>query len=134
MTEDLLASFRRLGAAPRAAPPPQPPTGYSAFSATSASAKPHRLELRPRDGLAVARLYSGLQEIAYDRSDYTGILLIFAGGMMVRIQGRNLRPVTEALLAGTCEYLSELDGEIPPGEAPVIERMELLSSSQKTPG
>jgi hypothetical protein len=128
MPEDLLAPYRRGGTPAPAPTSPRAGKGYSAFSAVRAGgAKPQRLELRPKDGLAVARLYSALSEIAYDRADYTGILLIFPAGRAIRIHGKQLRPVADALLAGTCEYLAELkDGEVAPEGAPVIERMELL--------
>jgi hypothetical protein len=131
LTQDVLAPYRRPGSRPAGfSQPPreaQPEPGYRAFGVASGSVRPLRLEIRPKDGLAVARLYSGLSEIAYDRTDYTGILLVFAT-RLVKLRGRNLRPVIEALLAGTCEYLAELRaGDQPQDGAPVIERIEGVS-------
>jgi hypothetical protein len=78
--------------------------------------------------MAVARLYSGITEIAYERAgDCTGILLVMPG-KMVKVRGKRLRPVVDALLAGTCEYLAELrDGEQPDDSAPLITSIELLT-------
>jgi hypothetical protein len=134
----MLAQFRRPGARPAVSPaaerePKQELGGYRAFSVASGAARPLRLDIRPKDGLAVARLYSGLTEIAYDRAGYGGILLVF-GAKLVKLRGRNLRPVVDALLAGTCEYVAELgDGEEARDGEPVIDRIEGVTSQAKPP-
>jgi hypothetical protein len=106
---------------------------YRAFGVASGQAKPLRLDIRAAHGLAVARTYSALAEIAYDRTAYTGILLLFAG-KLVSLKGRNLRPVVEALLTGTCEYLQQI-GEGEEGEpgAPVIEDIITAGPKPATP-
>lgn len=123
---DLLAPFRRDGALPKAQPQerPQPQAGgYRAFGVASGQAKPVRLDIRAAKGLAVARGYSSLAEIAYDRASYTGIMLLFPQ-KLVTIKGRNLKPVVESLLAGTCEFLQQAgEGEQAEGGAPVIEEI-----------
>jgi len=58
-----------------------------------------RLDIRPARGLAIARPYTALTEIAYDRQGYTGILLFFVGGKLVTVTGHNLKPVVDSLLA-----------------------------------
>ncbi len=136
MTHDVLAPFRRPGsmaAGAAAAQRDHEPAGYRAYGAASGPARPLRLDIRPRDGLAMARLYSALTEIAYDRTGYAGILLVFTG-KLVKLRGRNLRPVVEALLAGTCEYVAELgDGEQVRDGEPVIDRIEGLTPQVKRP-
>jgi hypothetical protein len=131
MTADPLAPFRRPGALPAAPPEPDDPTepsqaapvGYRAYG-VAATGKPLRLDIRPARGLAVARPYAALTEIAYDRHGYTGILLFFIGGKLVTVTGHHLKPVVEALLTGTCEFLAELDdgGKWQP-QTPVITKI-----------
>jgi hypothetical protein len=131
-----VARFRPPGSAPAITPelPEAAPGRYSAFAVAQGAAKPQRLDIRPRDGLAVARLYSGLAEIAYDRAEYTGILLVFAS-KLVKVRGRNLRPVVEALLTGTCEYIAERGegDELPDDGRPVIEHIELVGPGNARP-
>ena len=81
--------------------------------------------------MAVARLYSSITEIAYDRGEYTGILLVLTG-KLIKVRGRGLKPVVDALLAGSCEYIAELrDDERPEDDSPVIERIEMLTPQAK---
>jgi hypothetical protein len=81
----------------------------------------------------VARAYALLTEIAYDRDHYSIIVLLF-GGRKVTLQGRNLRPAVEALLAGTCEFLAEIrGGEEAPEGAPAITRI-VTASNAAIPG
>ena len=61
---DLLAPYRARGAKP-AAPPPLAVVRYRACGTASGNARPTRLEIRQKTGMAVARLYSGISEIAY---------------------------------------------------------------------
>jgi hypothetical protein len=132
-SDDVLAPFRKPGAlrAPRLAQHPaesQGLPGYRAFGLARGPARPLRLEFRTATGLAVARAYALLTEIAYDRDHYSIIVLLF-GGRKVTLQGRNLRPAVEALLAGTVEFLAELrDGEDAPDGAPAITRITTASS------
>ncbi len=137
-TDDPLAPFRKAGA-PRAARPareqekPQGSPSYRAFGLARGPARPLRLEFRTATGLAVARAYALLTEIAYDRDHYSIIVLLF-GGRKVTLQGRNLRPIVDALLAGTVEFLAELrDGEEAQDGAPAITRI-VTASSGPIPG
>jgi hypothetical protein len=97
--------------------------GYRAFAVAPGNVKPLRLDIRPARGLSIARPYNAISEIAYDREGFTGILL-FWPNKLVTINGHNLRPVVEALLAGTCEWLAEFDdsGKWTPG-APIINKI-----------
>jgi hypothetical protein len=132
-SDDVLAPFRKPGAprAPRQShdqEKPHSPPGYRAFGLARGPAKPLRLEFRTATGLAVARAYALLTEIAYDRDHYSIIVLLF-GGRKVTLQGRNLRPIVDALLAGTVEFLAELrDGEEAQDGAPAITRIVTASS------
>ncbi len=123
---DPLAAFRTRGA--RAAPAASiTAPAYRAHGTAAGGAKPLRLDIRVKGGMSVARLYSSITEIAYDRDTYTGILLIVPG-KVIKIRGRGLQPVVEALLAGTCEFLAERqEGEPFDEHAPVIERIETLA-------
>jgi hypothetical protein len=132
--DDPLAPFRRPGA-PRAARPaggqerPHGPPGYRAFGLARGPARPLRLEFRAATGLAVARAYTLLTEIAYDRDHYGLIILLF-GQRKVTLHGRHLRPVVDALLAGTCEFITEIrDGEEAQEGAPAITRIVTAGSS-----
>jgi hypothetical protein len=75
-SDDVLAPFRKPGAprAPRQShdqEKPHSPPGYRAFGLARGPAKPLRLEFRTATGLAVARAYALLTEIAYDRDHYS---------------------------------------------------------------
>jgi hypothetical protein len=126
---DPLAPFRAPGARPLA-PLPAPErsrSAYRAFSATTGAARPQRLEIRPKTGMSIARPYSAITEIAYERGVYTGILLVLQG-KLIKIRGRSLKPVIEALVAGTCETLVEIkDGDRVEDGTPVIDRIEMLT-------
>ena len=128
---DPLAPFRTQGARP-ASTAPRPPSRYQAYAAASGAVKPARLDIRPKSGMAVARLYSGITEIAYEQgSDCTGILLVLPG-KMIKVRGCRLRPIIDSLLAGTCEFLAELrDDERPDDNAPVIEHIQLMTPQAK---
>jgi hypothetical protein len=113
---------------PQEASPEPEHTGYCACGIARGPDKPKRIELRCAKGLAVARPYSAISEIAYDRAKYSGFLLLFPG-KLVTIRGRNLKPVIEALLASTCEFLQQI-GEAEKAERgkPVITQLIITNS------
>jgi hypothetical protein len=135
---DLLADYRRGGTVPELDATPQKASerqtgGYRAFGVASGQARPLRLDIRATEGLSVARAYSSLLEIAYDRHDYSGILLLFPQ-KIVTIKGRNLRPVVDALLAQTCEYLQQIgQGERAATDAPVIDDIQTAGAPAGKP-
>jgi hypothetical protein len=84
--------------------------------------------------MAIARAYSSLSEIAYDRAAYSAIFLLFPQ-KFVTIKGRNLRPVVEALLAQTCEYLQQIcEGERAEPSAPVIIEIQTAGAAPHAGG
>jgi hypothetical protein len=88
-----------------------------------------RVDIRPRGDLAHAFLYSVIAEICYDRRKGTGILLMLPAGKIVKVKGRRLQPVAEALIAGTCSFIEALEPEqVDPDhpDAPVVESIEIL--------
>jgi len=126
---DPLAAYRRPGAAPLAPAPAREPARepYRAFATKE---RAPRVDIRPRGDIAHAFLYSVITEIAYDRKAGAGILLLLAGGKMVKIRGRNLLPVAEALLAGSCSFIEQRDpkrdgADSDPG-MPIVESIEIL--------
>ena len=126
---DPLETFRRKPASPAAKPTTSPvPAGREAYQAFATKDKLSRLDIRTRDGLAHAPGYNYILDISYDRRDYTAIVLILSF-MVVRIKGRNLRPVVEALKLHTAEFLAEFDSgehEQPTDQdAPLIESIAI---------
>jgi hypothetical protein len=137
MTQDAdpLAPFRAPGARSLSAPlPARPRSGYQAFFVAMGASRPTRLEIRPKTGMAVARPYNAISEIAYDRGVYTGILLVLPG-KLIKIRGRGLKPIVEAVIAGACECLVEIkDGDQVAEGVPVIESIEVLTPQPKPEG
>jgi hypothetical protein len=124
MSADVLLEFRRPGAVVRERHDDAP--GYEAFGVANGAAKPLRLDIRLKAGFAVARAYTSFTEIQYDRASYMAIILV--GGKQLKLNGRNLRSVVEALLTGTCEFVAELaEGQTVPEGAPVIESIQNMS-------
>jgi len=121
-SNDPLAQFRRVGAAPPAES--HGPAPYKAYSA--ARDRPVRLDIRTVE-LAYAPLYGSLTNITYDPADYTGIFLTFNFNLLVKIDGRNLRPVVECLKLNTCEFLEEFSKRYaaPDADAPIIEHITI---------
>jgi hypothetical protein len=121
---DPIAAFRPAGAA---APvlSPREPVRYRAYAV--ARERPARIDIRPGDGdLCYAPSYASLLNIAYDR-ECTGVILTFST-MLVKIDGCRLRPVVDALIAGTCQFIEEFDGErygARENDAPLIERITI---------
>jgi hypothetical protein len=99
---DTLAEFRPKGcAAPKLR---HKPLAYRAF-AVARDRPPIRLEMRTPD-LCYAVNYTGMV-ITFDRQ-YSGAILTFPS-LLAKLDGRHLRPIIEALIAGTCQYLEEFD-------------------------
>src|ERR1700733_8063598 len=119
MSDDPLAEFRRQGAASQKAasrPTSQGREEYRAFAGKDNQRK-GRLDIRCKDGLAHAVGYSFIIEICYDRRGYTGFVLVL-NTMLIKVKGKGLRPIVDALKLGTCEFIQEFDaGEFGPPES-----------------
>ena len=137
MTNDPLAEFRKNGATPQPAAPiatlPDEREMYRALAGKDNQRKA-RLDIRRKDGMAHAVGYNFIVEICYDRKGYTGILLVLTT-MLVKIKGRGLRPIVDALKLGTCEFIQEYDpGEFDPPDdagAPLVESIEVVSAADQ---
>jgi hypothetical protein len=137
MTTDPLAEFRKNGAGAQQAPPSSTAHDeremYRALAGKDNQRKA-RLDIRRKDGMAHAVGYNFIVEICYDRKGYTGILLVLTT-MLVKIKGRNLRPIVDALKLGTCEFIQEYDPASfdPPDDpsAPLVESIEVVSAAEQ---
>ncbi|MBS0448502.1 MAG: hypothetical protein JSR59_21480 [Proteobacteria bacterium] len=121
---DLLALFRPPG---RTAPLEAESPTYRAFTVAGFGSRATRVQMRPRSGLAFARLHSSLIDIVWDVEDDSEFLLEFPG-RLVRIRGKNLSPLIEAMVFGTCESIAEVrpTDRVAAG-ATVVERIELMT-------
>lgn len=135
MSDDPLAAFRRQGATPQAAAASSAARErepYRAFAGKDGQRKA-RLDIRCKDGMAHAVGYNFIIEICYDRRGYTGIVLVLST-MLVKVKGKGLRPIVDALKLGVCEFIQEFDTEEfgPPESetAPFVEMIEVVSSAQ----
>jgi hypothetical protein len=136
MSDDPLAQFRRNQSAPKAADTPAVSEGrgpYRAFAGKD-NQRRARLDIRRKDGMAHAVGYNFIIEITYDRRGYTAILLVLST-MLVKVKGKRLRPIVDALKLGTCEYIQEFDAEEfdPPEDAggPVVDSIEVISAAEQ---
>jgi hypothetical protein len=123
---DPLAQFRREARAPEPAGPEAGQPAYKAFSAAKGPPLP-RLDIRSRE-LGHCPAYSTLVDIVYDPSDDTGFYLTFSINFQVKVDGRKLRPVIDALKTNSCEFIEEYDAArfpAPETGATVIDRISL---------
>jgi hypothetical protein len=55
--------------------------------------------------------------------------------MLVKIRGRNLKPIVDALLLGTCEYIQEFRDDIfdkpDDAAAPFVEEIEIVTGRER---
>jgi hypothetical protein len=138
MDEDLLAQFRRKAPAGKPAESRPPVEGdqdrvYEAFNSKDSQLRTGRVDIRRKGGMAHGLLYSWIGEITYDRDHYTGILLILST-KLVKIRGRNLKPVVDALFLGACEYIQEFrddifDKPVDPS-APFVEEIKIVTGRE----
>jgi hypothetical protein len=95
-----------------------------------------RLNIRRKHGMSHAPGYNFIIDICYDEDHYSGILLILST-MLVKIRGRNLKPIADALLLGTCEYIQEFRDDIfdKPDDpaAPFDEAIEVVTGREEKP-
>jgi len=63
-----------------------------------------------KDGMAHAPGYTYLTNLTYTRPEYDKVLLTLSR-MLVTIEGRNLRPIVDAIKLHTCEFIQEFDAQ-----------------------
>jgi hypothetical protein len=129
MTDEPQDSFRNRVQASKGPKGPElvvnnaPPEKYAAFNTKD---KVVRLDIRcgGESTLAHAIAYSYMLNLAYDRRTYSEFF-ITVSGITIRVKGRGLKPVVEAIKMHKCEFIQAFDaGEFdePEGEgAPFIE-------------
>jgi hypothetical protein len=136
MSDDPLAEFRRKGAVakPSALRPSDGGDSrqYEAFNAKD-NQRRGRLNIRRKGGMSHAPGYNFIIDICYDQDHYSGILLILST-MIVKIRGRNLKPIVDSLLLGTCEYIQEFRDDVfdKPDDpaAPYVEAIEIVTGRE----
>ncbi len=115
-------------------PEPEPWAGYRAYAVASNGNRPQRLEIRGADGVCFARAYHTLNEVTYDRTTCGEVLLLFLA-KIVTFKGRNLQPVIEALIAGSCEFIAQIgEGEQAEEGAPVIDELTVITPGETPAG
>ena len=111
--DDPLAAFRRpgdkRGAKPRA--PEPPPSGLKPYLAFEPKDKLQSLDIRQVLGPTHAPTYAYLLNIVFDHEYFTGFMLFFSF-MVVKVRGKNLKDVINAIKMRKCEYIQDFH----PGE------------------
>jgi hypothetical protein len=129
MEEDLIKAFRRAGTQRRVERTENPTTLswreiYIAFTTKTRTA---RVDIRTRLGSAHALNYSYIIDVMYEQ-DGTDLVLVLSF-MILRIHGRGLAPLADALRQQLCDRLIEFDPDrytAPTDpEAPVIESIDI---------
>jgi hypothetical protein len=139
MGDDPLAGFRRKGEKATPSTPRPPERGgsreYQAFNPKD-NQRRGRLNIRRKGGMSHAPGYNFIIDICYDEDHYSGIMLVLST-MLVKIRGRNLKPVVDALLLGTCEYIQEFRDDIfdKPDDpaAPFLEAIDIVTGREEKP-
>lgn len=132
---DLLAQFRRKGTAGKTAEARPSADGvprdrtYEAFNAKD-NQRRGRLNIRRKGGMSHAPGYNYIIDICYDEDNYSGVLLVL-GTMLVKIRGRNLKPIVDALMLGTREFIQEFRSDLfdkpDDASAPFVEAIEVMT-------
>jgi hypothetical protein len=131
---DPLAQYRRPGstATEIAAPDtPQPTGGKEAYAAFSTKDRVKAIDIFCKDGSGHSPTYNYLLYVNWDRKRYTQLALVFSF-LMVKVTGRNLHDVVQALRLRKCEYLCEFDPTLhqePASEVPYIASIEVVKSA-----
>jgi hypothetical protein len=137
MSDDPLAEFRPTGSKPkstaRRAKPGDPESRvYEAFNSRD-NQRRHRLNIRRKGGMSHAPGYNFIVDICYDQDNYSGIMLVLSM-MIVKVKGRNLKPIVDSLLLGTCQYIQEFRDDLfdkpQDASAPFIEAIEVITGRE----
>lgn len=123
--DDPLAQYRRPGAKRAEKPVEVPPSksGRKSYLAYEAKDKLLCLEIRRVLGTTHAPTYAYLLNLSFDHEYYTGFVLYFSF-LQVKVRGRNLREVINAIKMRNCEFIQDFHAgeyEQPKPDEPIIE-------------
>ena len=127
---DSLAPYRRSGSAPQPAQPAAPAGAKVAYEAFATKDRVRAIDIMCKDGSGHSATYNYLLYAAWDRLDYTSFFIVFSF-MMVKVTGRNLHDVVQAVRMRKCEFICEFSAtehESPAPDAPCIESVEVKKS------
>ncbi len=132
MADDPLAPFRKEGstAAPARERPSAPASGREPYVAFQTKDRPRALDIFCKDGSGHSATYNYLLYASWDRQAHASFFLVY-GALMVKVTGRNLKEVVQALRLRKCELLREFspaEHDPPPADAPVIDSIEVVKS------
>jgi hypothetical protein len=130
---DPLAQFRRSGSPVTETGAPDAPKntgGKEAYAAFGSKDRVKAIDIFCKDGSGHSPTYNYLLYVSWDRKRYTQLLLVFSF-LMVKVTGRNLHDVVQALRLRKCECLCEFDPaehQAPADDAPYIASIEVVKS------
>ncbi|WP_052888113.1 hypothetical protein [Thermogemmatispora carboxidivorans] len=119
------AAFRQISQSATSDQMAGDPHHYAAYGPGDRSQE--RLQIRPKKGPWHSPSYRYLIDIVYDPQGKELVLVYSA--LLVKIAGRNLQSLYEALFEGTCAFVQEYHPTrfTPPGrDEPIIEFLELV--------
>jgi hypothetical protein len=118
-------------------PEPDPEAGVSEalgprqYQAFETAPRPARLIIQCSNGPSHSPAYPLLVNVIFDRR-FGGSFVLVYNFMAVIVTGRNLGPMVHAINKHRCTAITEYDPqafEHPPGDAPVIERIEVQAGA-----
>jgi hypothetical protein len=138
MPIDRLAQYRIQGIPPAAppepeeAPPPPPPPEIGAgmkdgkpvrvYAVDTSATRPQRVTFIRAEGIGHAFPYSAITEIAYAWKAYSIIQIEYGTTRLVKITGRELKPICDALINGTASFIAEQETD----EGPSVKTIEII--------
>jgi len=108
MNADPLKVFRRQGIERHTDATTPKQSGRAPYQAFTTKEKLGRVEIRMKDGFSHAPGYNFLLDIYFEHAEQTGILLVTSFAC-IKILGRNLLPIAQALQRHQCERLVEFN-------------------------
>jgi len=131
MADDLLAKFRPSAPAPTRSPEKEGSSGgggLPAYQAFDAKDKLKRMQIRQVMAAFNSPAYAHLLTIVSDGLHGTELGLIYTF-QIVKIKGRNLQPITDAIEMGDCAFIQDYDPRFfapPEPNEPIIESIEIV--------
>jgi hypothetical protein len=108
MNADPLKVFRRQGIERHTEPTAPAQSRRAPYQAFTTKEKLGRVEIRMKDGFSHAPGHSFILDVYYEHAEQTGILLVTSFAT-IKILGRNLLPVAQALQRHQCQTLVEFN-------------------------